>query len=89
MKILLPFVAVGIVMLSVFTSNNNANAALKDPTGVAVDPSGNVFTSEARKNIIQKFTLESSLGNGKQKVLATENLVFQGVLLLILQVMCM
>jgi tripartite motif-containing protein 71 len=50
------FVLVGIVMLSAITSNNNTYAALKDPTGVAVDPSGNVFTSEARKNIIQKFT---------------------------------
>jgi tripartite motif-containing protein 71 len=49
-------VLVGIVMLSAITSNNNTYAALKDPTGVAVDPSGNVFTSEARKNIIQKFT---------------------------------
>jgi tripartite motif-containing protein 71 len=53
---LLIFVLVGIVMLSAITSNNNTYAALKDPTGVAVDPSGNVFTSEWRKNIIQKFT---------------------------------
>jgi tripartite motif-containing protein 71 len=55
-KILLIFVLVGSVMLgSVFTSNNTY-AALKDPIGVAVDPSGNVFTGELRKNIIQKFT---------------------------------
>jgi outer membrane protein assembly factor BamB len=54
---ILIFVLIGIVMLSAITSNNyNVFAALKDPTGVAVDPSGNVFTSEARKNIIQKFT---------------------------------
>jgi tripartite motif-containing protein 71 len=54
---ILIFVLVGIMTLvSIFTSNNNANAALKDPTGVAVDPFGSVFTSEAGKNIIQKFT---------------------------------
>jgi tripartite motif-containing protein 71 len=53
-KILLIFVLVGSVMLgSVFTSNNTY-AALKDPIGVAVDPSnGNVFITA---NTIQKFS---------------------------------
>jgi tripartite motif-containing protein 71 len=55
-KILLVFVLVGIVMLASIVTSNNVYAALKDPTGVAVDPSDNVFTAEPRKGLIQKFT---------------------------------
>jgi tripartite motif-containing protein 71 len=51
------FVLVGIVIVgSIVGPNSSVYAALKDPIGVAVDPSGNVFTGELRKNIIQKFT---------------------------------